>query len=237
MDFIVDKPALVIGKKLVISDLHLGIESMVRGLNIGSQTKKMAEETVRLLKENNCDKLLIVGDLKESITVRPGLEDVFQYVNEVKKHAEITLVQGNHDGALQEYLDINVFGGRGFKDGKYYFVHGHAEPEEEARRCFIISSHFHPVVEFNDSLGGRLIEKVWLKSPKALIMPSFNPLIGGTDVRESDFGVMKKWIDVNKLDIYLLDGLQLGRIKDLPRLEKHERNKASNSRKKRPKAH
>ena len=198
------------------------------------RNKKMTKETIKLLKENSCNELIIVGDLKESITVRPGLDDVFEYVNEVKKHATITLVQGNHDGALQEYLDINVIGGRGFRDGKYYFVHGHAEPNDEARDCFIISSHFHPVLEFNDSLGGRLVEKVWLKSEKALIMPAFNPLIGGTDVRESDFGVMKKWIDVKKLDIYLLDGLQLGKIKDLPRLEKHERNKANHSRKKRP---
>jgi hypothetical protein len=160
MKFIRGTPALIIGRKLVIADVHLGFEKHVRGLNVGSQTKRITDNVKRLLRDNRCNELIILGDLKHSITIRPDLDDVRSFINDVKKQAKITLVMGNHDGSLNNHLDVRVVDGRGYKDGRYYFMHGHATPKKESEGCTVVSSHIHPVIEFNDSLGGRTVEKV-----------------------------------------------------------------------------
>lgn len=219
MKFIRGTPALVIGRKLVIADVHLGFEKHVKGLNVGNQTKRIANNVIRLLRENHCDELIILGDVKHSVTIRPDLEDVRSFIAEVKKHATITLVMGNHDGSLQNYLDVRVIGGRGYRDGRYYFMHGHAAPKKESAGCTVISSHLHSVIEFRDSLGGRTIEKVWLVGPKLIIIPAFNPLMGGIDVRKSSIGVLGKRFDRRALGIYLLDGLYLCNVGDLPGID------------------
>ena len=216
MKFITGKPAMAIGKKLVIADLHLGFEKHIKGLNIRSQTGKLADETAKLLEENSCKELIILGDLKHSITVQPDVKEALAFTEKLKEKADITLVQGNHDGALQNYLDVKVVGGKGFRKGKYYFMHGHAEPGKNAENSFIITSHIHPAVEFKDSLGGKAVEKAWLKGKNAVIMPAFNPLIGGLDVRKNSLGVISKYADKKELAIYLLDGLYIGKVKELP---------------------
>lgn len=220
MKFVKGTPAIVIGKKLIIADVHLGVENHSKGLNIGSQTEKITKQVILLLKENKCNKLLILGDLKHSVTVRPDIEDVITFIREVKKHATITLVMGNHDGSLQNYLDIRVIDGRGYKDGKYYYMHGHAAPKKESQKCTIITSHIHPVIEFKDNLGGKTIEKVWLISKRLIIMPSFNPLMGGIDIRKSKLGMIPLKTNKRALGIYLLDGLYLCDAGDLPELKK-----------------
>ncbi|NYZ79920.1 metallophosphoesterase [Candidatus Micrarchaeota archaeon] len=219
MKFIRGTPALVIGRKLVIADLHLGFEKHVKGLNVGNQTKRIADNVKRLLKENCCNELIILGDIKHSVTVRPDLEDVQAFVSDVKRFATITLVMGNHDGSLQNYLDIRVVDGRGYRDGKYYFMHGHAAPKKEYVNCTVISSHIHPVIAFRDNLGGRIVEKIWLIGERLVIMPAFNPLIGGIDVRKSTLDVLEKRFDRRTLGIYLLDGLYLCNVGDLPEID------------------
>jgi len=219
MKFVINQPALIIENKLIISDLHSGFEKHIKDLNIKSQTQKMIKNTVELLKENKCNELIILGDIKHSITITPDLTEVKEYLNEVKKHAKIILVKGNHDGGLQNYLNIEIKPATGFKYKKYYFMHGHAVPKG-AENCFIISSHLHPVMDFNNTLSGKTTEKVWLKANNLVIMPSFNPLLGGIDVRKSDLGVLKKQFDKKELDIYLLNGLYLGKVKKLLNVKK-----------------
>ncbi|MEM0372359.1 MAG: metallophosphoesterase [archaeon] len=219
MKFVNGEPALVIGKKLVIADIHLGFEKHVKGLNVGSQTKKISNDVIRLLKENRCKELIILGDIKHSVSIRPDLEEVKAFVADVKKHAKITLVTGNHDGSLKNYLDIRVADGRGYRDGRYYFMHGHAAPKKECTGCVVISSHLHPVIEFRDDLGGRIVEKAWVVGKKLVIVPAFNPLMGGIDIRKSNLSALKKMFKREALGIYLLDGLYLCNVSDLPELK------------------
>jgi hypothetical protein len=132
-------------------------------------------------------------------------------------------VSGNHDGALQNYLDVEAKPNSGFKRGDYYFMHGHANPRKEAFGCkVVLSSHLHPIVEFRDKLGGFTSERVWLRGEKLVVLPAFNELLGGIDIRISDLGPLSKHFNKEELDLYLLDGLYLGKVKDLPELKERK---------------
>lgn len=221
--FVKNEPACVVGKALVIGDIHIGLEKDLEkaGFRISPQTDILVSRIKRLVNENKSKELIILGDIKHSIAVRPDLDETKYFVEELKRFIRPILVQGNHDGALQNYLDIKVISGEGFKKRKNYFMHGHAKPKREAFKCNkIFSSHLHPMIEFRDSLGGMISEKVWLRGEKLIVVPAFNELLGGVDVRKSDLGPLRKQFDKKELDLYLLDGLYLGKIKNLKGLER-----------------
>ncbi len=224
--FLKNEPAAVIGKKLLIADLHLGVERELRqaGYNIKNQTKKLIKKTKNLAEQNNCSKIIILGDLKHSITLEKDVQDAKTYCKKLSDQFEVILIQGNHDGKLDEILDIKVYDSKGLEAGKYYLIHGHAVPPKKAFKKTIIMSHIHPIVEIKDKLGLVFQEKVWLKGKNIIVMPHFNHLIGGKDIRVTDLGALTKYFDKKELDIYLLDGLYLSKVKELG-----EKDETSNS--------
>ena len=224
MRFITNEPAILIGKTLIIADLHIGLEyDLARGgIHIPKQTERFAQKTVSLLEENKCDELIIIGDLKHAITgvTWPEKQEVTKYVEKVKETTEnITLIKGNHDALIEAYLDIKVMPSTGLAYKNTWLLHGHASPPEEAfKKKHIIFGHIHPVIEFKDSLGGRISERVWLrygKDPEIVCMPAFNDLLGGADIRKGIQGPMKKHMNLDKIKLYLLDGAELGSVKEL----------------------
>lgn len=220
--FVKDEPACVVGKTLIIGDIHVGLERDLEksGFRVPPQTDILVSRIKKLVRENKCKELIILGDIKHSITLRPDLEETKYFVEELKKFVLPILIQGNHDGALQNYLDIKIVPGQGFRKGKNYFMHGHAKPKPEAFKCNkIFSSHLHPMVEFRDSLGGMISEKAWLRGEKLVVVPAFNKLLGGVDIRISNLGPLKKHFDKKELDLYLLDGLYLGKVENLKELK------------------
>lgn len=223
LKFIVDEPALVIGKALVIADLHLGLEYelLASGFNVPDQAERMLKKIKRLLKENACNELIIIGDVKHTIANLswPEQEELSGFLRPLEKIAKVHIVKGNHDGNIERYAH-NVHPTTGFEYRQYWIMHGHAKPPEKAKGKTIILGHMHPIVEFHDSLGGRLSERVWIRTDKMIVMPVFNDLLGGIDVRRGLLGPMKKLIDPKKAELYLLDGLNLGKISQLKRNEK-----------------
>jgi hypothetical protein len=100
-------------------------------------------------------------------------------------------------------------------------------------------SHIHPIIQFVDNFGYRIIEPVWIKGKinlekikerfkvkttgklNAIITPAFNKLLGGMPIntKTSDelLGPLLKnnFIDFNNTELYLLDGTYLGKLKDI----------------------
>jgi hypothetical protein len=224
LNFIVNEPALVIGKALVIADLHIGLEYelLKGGFNLPDQSDRMLARIKRLLKEHGCSELIIIGDIKHTITGLswPEQEELSDFLGELEKIATVYAVKGNHDGHIENYVK-KTYPGSGFDYRGYWIMHGHAKPPIAAKGKTIIMGHFHPIVEFRDSLGGRLSERVWIITENIVVMPAFNDLLGGSDVREGGLGPMKKLIDPKKAGLYLLDGLYLGRISELKKRKKH----------------
>ncbi len=230
MKFVYNEPAVVSGDKLVIGDLHIGLESELSrsGVNAPNQTQEMMDRVSKMLFQNNCSELIILGDLKHGIPWAEWeeKESLRDFVEEMKRKADLTIVKGNHDASIEEYINTEVAGPHGYRNGDEYFLHGHAEPREEAFECKkIYMSHLHAVLKLTDSLGKTTSQKIWLtgetekerEKAELVIVPSFNRLISGQDVRESFIGPMKKYLDPGELKAHLLDGTDLGKLRELPR--------------------
>lgn len=134
-------------------------------------------------------------------------------------------------------------------------IHGHAWFSLKLLKCKgLIMGHMHPVVAFKDHFGFKSFKQVWVKAlfnknnlinalmkrfknklkeetlsinlSQCLIMPSFNPLLGGQSVnlawskennnKEYIGPILRSGsIDLKNAEVYLLDGSFLGKISNL----------------------
>ena len=237
-----DTPALFIHeiKTLVISDLHIGIENELRehGVYVSSRTSLMKKKILELCEKWEPKNLFILGDVKHTIPSFSFYEkkEIQDFLNTIKEYTSIHITPGNHDGNLEKLLskDIIIHPSDGFISHDIGFLHGHRWPNEKLMNCkYIIFGHTHPVIQLTDRLGLPVIEscwvrgffyqdkvderyKTWNKNLEFIIMPAFNPILGGIAVnKEGIVGPMKNIINLSDAQIYLLDGSSLGLIHDL----------------------
>lgn len=237
LNFVYEEPALVLRDSLVIADLHIGVESSYRkhGVYIPTVTEKLISKIRDLLIQTKTKRLIILGDVKHSIGVGWHEEREVPKFFEGFSDTQIDIVPGNHDGNLADILPDNVImhTSRGFLKDGVYLTHGNAWPGEElsgSKRLII--GHLHPAIEFVDKLGSRSLEPCWMRCPvnkdtlrerypdsplkEVIVMPSFNHLAGSLAVNSfNPGGAILGAINFQKSDIYLLDGLHLGKIRDL----------------------
>ena len=249
MKFIKNFPALFIEeiKTLVVADLHIGIEYELykSGIKIPSQVAEMKKNIFDLIKQTKTKRFIILGDIKHDV---PGvsyqeMREIPVFMKDLSERIKVDVCLGNHDTYIKELSpeEIKIHTSEGFKIGKFGFIHGHAWPSKKLLLCdFLISGHTHPIVQFTDKFGYRIIEPVWIKNKvdrekmkkrykvetigklEFIIMPAFNRLLGGTPVnlkRNNDelLGPLLKngFVNIDESEIYLLDGTYLGRLKNL----------------------
>ena len=142
----------------------------------------------------------------------------------------------------------------------YFHGHTWPAPELLAA-SHVVTAHNHPTVRFTDDLGYSIVEPAWVKmkfkidilkehfrnldfenpqqwaDPELFIMPAFNELCGGVAFNESTqedlLGPVfsSGGIELEKAEIYLLDGTRLGLIKNIRKLRHTRvRNKIGNRR-------
>jgi putative SbcD/Mre11-related phosphoesterase len=241
-----NEPALLLnGKKktLIVADLHIGIEAELResGINIPSQTEKMALHLLDLCKEHDIHDLVIVGDVKHNVpmTSRQEYFEIPRIFERFKDHVEtVHITPGNHDGNLKNYLPnwVKIHSTKGFTLKGVGFFHGHTWPKKEVMKCkHVVCAHQHPAILFLETLGERDSRQCWVKAdfiakvteerypgsnPKLIIMPTFNDLLGGIAVNERDSELLgpimkNNLVDMENAEIYLLDGTFLGKLADL----------------------
>jgi putative SbcD/Mre11-related phosphoesterase len=170
-------PALLLHKDsdraLVVSDLHIGWERLLsqRGVHVPSQTPKLKNVLLRLIKECKPTRLIFLGDIKDAIA-KVELEewrdipDFFETINE--KVSDIQVVLGNHDGNLEPLLPetIKIIPVTGTVFGDIGLFHGHAWPAPELLGCSsLVTGHVHPTVAIRDPMGFRMTRQVWVKAP------------------------------------------------------------------------
>ncbi len=128
-------------------------------------------------------------------------------------------------------------------DGKSYGLHhGHAWPDPKLFKCdYLLMGNNHPAIEFSDSLGFNWVKKAWvhgaikigkanraLVAPRgvvagqiAIVFPAFSQLYPGTPFNRLDsFELLgplfkSRLFDLDNAKAIGLDGVRLGRIKDL----------------------
>ncbi len=205
LKFVTGEAALLAGKTLVISDLHIGIEHEYRqaGISIPSQLEDMRKRLEKLIKETKPEKLILLGDIKHKV---PGTsfqeeKEIPEFFSWLSGKVPVEITPGNHDPGIEKMLPsgIELHPTSGFLDGSFYYSHGHTWPKEEFFKAkYIITGHVQPQIEFRDSLGYRWTEKVWVISklklqavkkkfrvcetknlPELIIMPAFNRFSGG----------------------------------------------------------
>lgn len=184
---------------LVIGDLHLGYEEMLKEQGIMfpfnqlETTKKHIKSILEKLKKQGCGlkKIILLGDIKhyfnfqvgEKISVRAFLKFLSNYV----ANQNIILIKGNHDKIeldKKKYYDFYI------KDD-IAFIHGHKSFPKifDKKIKTIVMGHLHPVALIKDPNGIKkekykcfLIGKY--KKKEFIIVPSFFPLVKGTAIND-----------------------------------------------------
>jgi hypothetical protein len=238
------EPALFAGdiSTLFIADMHIGLEHeiLLAGARIPPKTGEMLARLLKILKETKAKTLVIAGDLKHNIPMSSFHEEreiprVIEALLEIVD--EIHLVPGNHDGGIDRYLpgDVKLHSNKGIVLGDYGIWHGHCWPSEEVMASrTVLMGHVHPQVVFVDGVEARSSERCWVRGlwdykvaskeyetlgEGFIILPAFNDLCGGS--RVNDMGQRKIGMvlrnglaDIAKAEMWLLDGTELGKVRN-----------------------
>ena len=202
--FIYNEPAMTIragsDHYLVVGDLHIGVERNLheRGVHVFNATEFMAERIKRIMKEFSLKKIIMLGDIKESVlypdvSTARAIRGFFDSLGEF----DITVVAGNHDAHLGEIADIPITKELLLKG--FALLHGEKNPSEEAMMSdYLITAHNHAIVRITDRNGATYDQKVWFiaklnqtaahraykeanKNIRLVMMPAFNSLIMGSE--------------------------------------------------------
>lgn len=242
-----DRPAAVAetdGERvLLLADYHAGIERELRrdGVELPSRADRRRELLLGLVAETDPDRLVVLGDLGHSIGASEGAElteltDLFAALE-----VPVTLAKGNHDGDVEALLpeldaDVTITPTEGARIGDLGVVHGHTWPSPAVLAADIVCvGHEHPVVRLEDEVGGRRVERVWIRGalePVAfedhygwtagddgpaidgdlIVFPAYNDLSSGTWVNVEGQGFLSPFLPEGLAggEAYLLDGTRLG---------------------------
>lgn len=188
---LIDEPAMVVEnefKTLVIADLHLGIEAELRqkGINIGSQTKKLSERAIKCVKAAEPDVIVLLGDVKHAvpkISWRDRKEVPF-FLAALAEYAPVYVVKGNHDGHLNRLLpkatesepepeperkpehEVCIKSTRGFLFDGVGYTHGHSWPSQDLFSAkYILIGHNHPRIRLvSSSPHYTSMKTVWVRA-------------------------------------------------------------------------
>ncbi len=130
----------------------------------------------------------------------------------------------------------------------YFHGHTWPAPELLSAEHVIVA-HNHPTVRLTDELGYSVIEPVWVRTrfnkeiliehfnkigidvngqwndPPVLVIPAFNELCGGIAFNEAVHddllgpGFVSQAIELDRVRVYLLDGTDLGMLKNIRKLD------------------
>ncbi len=219
---------------LVVADIHLGYERELekKGINIPDQSDRMTKSIYEMLEKKDVKRLIIDGDFKHNIPKATWQEyrDIPRMVDEwLKVVDEIHLIPGNHDGGISKYIpsDVVVHDPSGTVIDEIGFFHGHATPSEKVLSTKkVVLAHVHPAVSFIDSFKNKEKKECWIRldyqweggKGEAIVMPHFNPLLGGISVnvrKDPYMGPFLRNKRLSKEKLYLLDGTYLGFREDM----------------------
>src|SRR3989344_553833 len=137
MKFCVGEPAAVVGKNLVVSDAHVGmeLELQAKGIEV-SNYEREARRLNALLKQSRCNRIIVLGDFKHDFYGFKNKEFwILKKFLRLLECKDITVIKGNHDSQLEEFEDVNVVDSKGMllEAGgvKYGLFHGHDFPSRE----------------------------------------------------------------------------------------------------------
>ncbi len=174
--FLLSHPAALIKtektKVLLIADPHIGWETelQAKGIHVPSQTPKILNKLITIVKEFKPDKLVVLGDVKYSVVSSElgEWQDIPDFFKKLQAYvAEISIVRGNHDANLEPLLpeSVELLPATGTVMGDVGVFHGHKWPSPALLGCkTLVMGHLHPVVVFRDPTGCKMSRQVWMRT-------------------------------------------------------------------------
>lgn len=225
-------------RALVVADYHAGIEAALRydGVELESRASERRERVLELIEQVGADRVVFLGDLAHWISKPAGaeLDEITALLEAVTELVPAVLVKGNHDGLIEDTIEIDVTPSHGMIESGVGFLHGHSTPDATVLEADVVClGHEHAMVRLEDAVGGRRIEKAWLRgelAPEAfddeiptaveaevVVFPAFNELVGGTWVNVEQQSFLSPMLPegLRNGEVYLLDGTRLGRLAQL----------------------
>jgi hypothetical protein len=196
---IIDTCLLIDRKILVIADLHIGYEEALAKQGIfapRSQFKETEENLKKIFKKTgNVETIIINGDLKHEFREISQQEwkETIKIFDLMQKYCKrIILVRGNHDkilGPIAEKKGLEVKDYYCIKD--ICILHGDKiiQNLDTNKAKILIIGHEHPAITLHEGMKQENYKCFLLgkwKKQKLIVMPSFFPLIEGTDILKEE---------------------------------------------------
>ena len=240
LEFLPEGPALVVEnaeRTLVVADLHFGIESDLarHGWHFSSRSLERMERLAALVARARPDRLLLLGDVKQSVpfTTRQEWRELPRVLAALRAQVPILVVPGNHDPGIERFLDPGEMAEKTgtVVDGVGY-LHGHTLPGPQLAGQLVLVGHHHPLAALQDEVGCSLRAPAYLMGEvdgdclglpaaptptRVLFVPAFNEL-AGYDVRKivaDPFSPVSRCLRKETVDVLLADGTLIGPIEAL----------------------
>ncbi len=166
MKFLYNAPAILYKGALIVGDTHFGMERKLRSKGIFDMQFSMRqfERLKALIIGNKAKRLILLGDVKEDITMLDA--ETEGILAKLSLLCELIIVRGNHDGGIERCGNAKVIGAGGFAYGKLGLLHGHSWPDEGLMLCdYLVMGHQHPMVAQTDAFGKKRTEPAWMIAP------------------------------------------------------------------------
>jgi len=216
-------------KILIINDLHIGYEEALhkKGVFVPKfQISEIIKILERIMKRVNPKKIVLNGDIKHEFgrVLRQEWRDVLQLMDFLQKNCEeIIIIQGNHDPILAPIAvrkRINLV--KEYKVGDVIIVHG--DELIDCQEKIVIIGHEHTAITIREG-GKREKYKCFLKGKwkgkELIVVPSFNPLLEGTDILKEE--LLSPFLsDINNFELYVVSKEEVfpfGKVKDVAKIK------------------
>jgi|SRR3989344_5837386 len=222
-------------KVLVINDLHIGYEEALHRKGVlvpRSQLRRIIEKLQKIFQQVKPAKIIINGDLKHEFgtVLRQEWREVLEFLDFLlDQEKEVIIIKGNHDPIIRPIADkkgIAVV--NEYMVGETLIVHGDELVETDAAR--IIIGHEHPAITVREGSKWEkykcFLKGIWKsrgkdskkKELKELIaVPSFNPLLEGTDILKEE--LLSPFLeDIKNFEVYVVGEKEIfyfGKVKEL----------------------
>lgn len=212
-------------KVLIINDLHLGYEEALlqKGILVPKfQKEEIFSKMKSIFSKVQPEKVIINGDLKHEFgkILRQEWKDVLQFLDFLLEHCkEIIIVKGNHDPIIQPIaIKRNITVVTEYRMNDTLIVHGDQLVETDAQ--LLIIGHEHPAIVLREK-GKYEKYKCFLKGiwqgKELITVPSFNPLLEGTDILKEKL-LSPFLTDIKNFEVYIVGEKEIyffGKVKKI----------------------
>lgn len=211
-------------KILIINDLHLGYEEALhrKGILVPKfQLDEIINNLKNILQNIKPKKIIINGDLKHEFgtVLRQEWKEVLQFLDFCLENCEeVIIIKGNHDPLLRfiaEKRGVTVV--KEYKTKNSIIVHGDELIKTNAKR--IIIGHEHPAITIREKSKFEkykcFLKGKW-KGKELIAVPSFNPLLEGTDILKEQL-LSPFLTKIQNFQVYVVskgEVFEFGKVKD-----------------------